>query len=77
MLHHLTPKLMSANSVQEKVPRDWDRMLCLCLCGGGGEGDGWVCVVIAHRVKQLVAILGELKTLLILVGRVAVRFICA
>ena len=70
---------MSANSAQEKVPSDWDKMFCVCVCVcvegrvGGGVN---VCVVITHHFKQLVAILGELKTLLILVGRVAVRFIC-
>jgi hypothetical protein len=65
---------MSASSAQEKVPSDWDNVLCVWW-GGGGE---WVnvYVVITHHFKQLVTILGELKTLLILVGRVAVRFIC-
>jgi hypothetical protein len=44
MLHHLTPKLMLANSTREKVPRDWERVLCVCVC----------CVVITHHFKQLV-----------------------
>lgn len=70
MLHHLIPKLMSANSAREKVPRDWDRMFCFCfvLCA---------CVMITHHVKQLVALLGELKTLLIQLGPAAICYICA